>query len=432
MIRWIPRFLRWIIGLPVRVARWFIGSVGRHAQNVSTALVQIWANKGRSVLTTLGIIIAVTSIISVVSFVQGFGDYITGMVRGYGTQFMVVRPWYPRGFFGAGIGRVTLDMADVHAVRTECDKIHRMSPFVYTHNGEIAYGKEKADDIPVRGVTEQYQTIRNFFVDAGRFFGPVDVANGANVVVLGRTVLQRLQCDDSIVGQHVFLDNERFLVVGLLEKKGSLFGEDQDETVMIPYTTALNLYPERRDMVFFLAEAASEAEIPAASAQIARVLRRRHGLQPGQPDDFRIDRQDQALNDFEQVRDVARGILAGIVSISLLVGGIGIMNVMLVSVTERTREIGLRKSVGGRRRDIMLQFLTEAVVLCTLGGVIGLVFGYAITYVASLHPRMVEITVPLWAVALALGFSAGAGIIFGIVPAFKAAILHPIDALRHE
>ncbi len=331
-----------------------------------------------------------------------------------------------------GMGRVTLDMQDIDAVRKDCSKIHRMTPFIYTHNGEITFGREKADDIPVRGVTEQYQTIRNFFVDAGRFFGPVDVTNGANVTVLGRTVLERLQCDDSIVGEHILLDNERFLVVGLLEKKGSMFGEDQDETVMIPYTTALNLYPQRRDAVFFLAEAASEDDIDAAAAQITRVLRRRHGLQPGQPNDFRVDRQDQALRDFQQVRDVAGGILGGIVSISLLVGGIGIMNVMLVSVTERTREIGLRKSVGGRRRDIMLQFLTEAVVLCTLGGVVGLVLGYGITYVASLHPQMVEITVPLWSVALALTFSAGAGIVFGIIPAFKAAILHPIDALRHE
>ncbi len=416
----------------MRLVRWCFGSIGRQAQNVSTALVQIWANKGRSILTTLGIIIAVTSIITVISFVQGFGNYITGMVSGYGTKFMVVRPDYPRGFRGAGLGRVTLDMPDIDAVRTECSKIHRMTPFIYTHNGEVTFGREKADDIPVRGVTEHYQTIRNFFVDAGRFFGPIDVANGANVVVLGRTVLERLQCDDSIVGEHVYLDNERFLVVGLLEKKGSLFGEDQDETVMIPYTTALNLYPERRDAVFFLAEAANEDEIDAAAAQITRVLRRRHGLQPGQPNDFHIDRQDQAVRDFKQVRDVAGGILAGIVSISLLVGGIGIMNVMLVSVTERTREIGLRKSVGGRRRDIMLQFLTEAVVLCTLGGIVGLVLGYGITYVASLHPQMVEITVPLWSVGLALGFSAGAGIVFGIIPAFKAAILHPIDALRHE
>jgi putative ABC transport system permease protein len=162
------------------------------------------------------------------------------------------------------------------------------------------------------------------------------------------------------------------------------------------------------------------------------VLRQRHGLKIGEPDDFRIERQDQAIKEFENIRNIASGVLAGIVSISLLVGGIGIMNVMLVSVSERTREIGLRKSIGGRRRDIMLQFLTEAVVLCTLGGLAGVILGYIVTYVASLHPSMVPIQVPLWSVALALGFSAGAGVFFGIIPAFKAAILHPIEALRHE
>lgn len=423
---------RFVYSIPLRSWRWFTGTLARNAQNVGTAFVQIWANKGRSILTTLGIIIAVTSIITVVSFVQGFGQFITKMVRGYGTQFMVVRPYWPRGQHWLGTGRVTLDLDDIEAVRTECTKVHRITPFVYTHNGEISYGNEEADDIPVRGVTEHYQTIRNFFVDAGRFFGPVDVDNAGYVIVLGRSVLRQLECDDSIVGNHVYLDDVRFLVIGVLQAKGSMFGEDQDKTVMIPYTTAVNLYPHLRRSMPFLAEATSEAEIDDAAGQITRVLRRRHGLQPGQADDFVIERQDQMLREFDKVRNIASSILAGIVSISLLVGGIGIMNVMLVSVTERTREIGLRKSIGGRRRDILLQFLTEAVVLCTIGGVIGIVLGYAITHIASMHPEMVEVSVAWWSVVLALAFSAGAGVVFGIIPAFKAAVLNPIDALRHE
>jgi putative ABC transport system permease protein len=230
----------------------------------------------------------------------------------------------------------------------------------------------------------------------------------------------------------VHIDDARFLVIGLLETKGSFHGDDQDKTIMIPYTTALKLYPDLRTSTSFLAEAIDEEHVDSAYAQMTRVLRRRHGLQEGQPDDFRIQRQDQALREFEQVRNIASGILAGIVSISLLVGGIGIMNMMLVSVTERTHEIGLRKSVGGRRRDIMLQFLTEAIVLCTLGGVAGIALGFGISHVASLHPQMVQVTVPWWAVAIALLCSTGTGIVFGMIPAFKAAILSPIDALRHE
>jgi putative ABC transport system permease protein len=201
---------------------------------------------------------------------------------------------------------------------------------------------------------------------------------------------------------------------------------------MIPYTTAINLYPQLRRQVPFLAEAVTEDAIPQAAAQITTVLRRRHRLQPGQPDDFRLNRQDQALREFEKIRNIASGALAGIVAISLVVGGIGIMNMMLVSVTERTREIGLRKSIGARRRDILFQFLTEAVVLCSVGGMIGVAAGYAITSVAALHPNMVNVSVPMWSVVLALCFSAGTGVFFGLVPALKASLLHPIDALRHE
>jgi len=400
--------------------------------NVATALVLIWANKGRSMLTTLGIIIAVTSTIAVVSIVQGFGGYMTDMVRGYGTQYMVVGPTYQPVEERDGRGRITMTMRDVEAVRTECPHIRRITPFIYTHDAEITYGIEAAKDVPVRGVNEAYQTIRNFHADVGRFFGPVDVETASPVIVLGRTVVKNLQATEEIVGEHVQIDGRRFLVIGLLAAKGGMMGDDQDNTVMIPYTVALNMYTDLRDRVRFLAEAATEKEIPAAEAEMRRVLRRRHGLQPGRPDDFEIRRQDQALRQFDNVRNVATGVLGGIVSISLLVGGIGIMNVMLVSVTERTNEIGLRKSVGGRRRDIMLQFLTEAVVLCAVGGTVGVVAGYVVTILVGMHPAMIDFTVPLWVVALALVSSAGAGVAFGMIPAFKAAILHPIEALRHE
>jgi putative ABC transport system permease protein len=424
--------IRQLLGIPGRVWTALVGGLARSGQNVITALVQIWANKGRSILTTLGIIIAVTSTITVVAFVKGFGDSMTKMVRGYGTKFMVVRPYWPGQEHRLGMGPVTLDLRDIEAVRTESPHIQRITPFVYTQQSEIVYGLEKATEVPTRGVTEQYQVIRNYYVDAGRFFGPMEVETAAPVIVVGRTVLKQLGCDESIIGQHVYVNGHRFLVTGVLESKGSMFGEDQDKTVMIPYTAALNLYPERRRAMPFLSEATSEEDLDQAEGEVRRVLRRRHGLQPGQPDNFEIDRQDQMVREFEKIRNIASASLAGIVSISLLVGGIGIMNVMLVSVTERTREIGLRKSIGGRRRDILLQFLTEAVVLCTIGGLIGVVLGYILTFIASLHPQMVTVDIPVWSVALALGFSAGAGVVFGIIPACKAAILHPIEALRHE
>jgi putative ABC transport system permease protein len=417
---------------PLRLPRTLWRSASRTAQNVITALVQIWANKGRSILTTLGIIIAVASTIVVVSFVQGFGNYITKMVQGYGTQFMVVYPMFPPNAWRLGLPPARMDLADVEAVRTQCPHVRRVTPFLFRDSVEVTFGLERMTEVPTRGTSEIYQAIRNYYVDVGRFFGPVEVENHANVVVLGRTILKHLQADEQIIGQHVQVNGHRFKVVGILEAKGSMFGEDQDKTIIIPYTSMINMFPQDRRSVRFLLEASSEADLDAAQQETTRVLRDRHHLQPGQPDDFGMNRQDQFVREFKRVRDIASGSLAGIVSISLLVGGIGIMNVMLVSVTERTREIGLRKSIGARRRDVMMQFLTEAVVLCTLGGLAGVILGYSISFLAGLHPQMVQISVPWWSVALALGFSAAAGVVFGIIPACKAAILHPIDALRHE
>ena len=406
-------------------------SAERHWQNLITAFAQIWANKARAVLTTLGIIIGVTSTITVVSMVQGFGNYMTDMLRNFGTNMMFVFPYDPNEEHGMMLGRVLLDERDVREVASRCDKVRRISPLVFSET-TVEYGRQKATAINMRGATEEFQTIRRFFVDKGRFFSPMEVDSGQYVCVLGRDILQQLQCDESIVGQHVYLNGQRFRVLGLLEAKGAMMGERQDEFAVIPFTTALKLNPLAKYFMPFIVEAYGEQENEDCALQITRVLREFHKLQPGQPNDFRILRQDEFLRDFEKVKMIATSVLAGIVGISLIVGGIGVMNIMLVSVTERTREIGLRKSVGGRRRDILTQFLTEAVVLATVGGAIGIALGYAICYIASLHPAMVPVPVPWWAVVLAIGFSAGVGIIFGIIPAFKAAILHPIDALRHE
>jgi putative ABC transport system permease protein len=401
-------------------------------QNILTAFVQIWANKARSVLTTLGIIIAVTSTITVISFVQGFGDYVTNMLRGFGTNIMFVVPWVPSGEMGRALaGRALMDINDVRAVSAECDKVRRISPMLFM-GGVVEYGRNKAEDVEIQGATEQFQTIRNFFVDLGRFFGPIDVDTGSYVCVVGREVLKKLEVDERIVGDYVFINGIRFQVLGVLEAKGQFMDENQDNTILVPFSAVLKMFPFLARWMPFIVEATDEKSVEETTFQITRVLRARHGLQPGVPNDFRIFTQDEMLRDFERVKMTATGVLSGIVGISLLVGGIGIMNVMLVSVTERTREIGLRKSVGARRRDILFQFLTEAVVLSTIGGGIGIALGYMIGFVASMHPSMVQIKVPLWSVVLALGFSAGVGVFFGIIPAFKAAILHPIDALRHE
>jgi putative ABC transport system permease protein len=423
--------LTWPIRAPVWVARLLYYAAATTFSNSVTALVQIWNNKARSLLTVLGIIIAVTSTISVVSAVQGFGDYVTDFLRGIGTNSMWVYPRFQHGLSPEKRRRVTLTVADAQAVAEECAHLGRLTPLTIA-SSPVEYGREVAESIDIIGVGHDFQAIRNFYVDVGRFFSSIDIEHAQPVCCLGRDLLELLQCDESIVGEHMLVDGQRFRVIGLIEEKGSFFGESQDKVVLIPYTTGLKMYPSRKDTIIILTEASGEKVVPEATAEITRVLRSRHNLAPGAPDDFVIETQDQYLSFMRNVKMYATSALGGIVGISLLVGGIGIMNVMLVSVTERTREIGLRKSVGARRRDILLQFLTEAVVLSTVGGAIGIGLGYALGHVASLHPQMVKVSVPLWAVALALSFSAGVGILFGIVPAFKAAILHPIDALRHE
>jgi putative ABC transport system permease protein len=306
-----------------------------------------------------------------------------------------------------------------------------VSPLIPRQGIKLRVGRDEIT-ANIEGVAPSYHTVRNFPVDVGRPFATVDVERSQQVCVVGREILRKLDLDEGMVGSSLLLDGRRFRVIGVLASKGSFFGQSLDDVVLIPYTTALKMYPVFRRNMVIAAQANTAEVVPEAKAQIANLLRRRHGLEAYQPDDFIVQTQGEILAAFNNVGNIAVSVLAGIVGISLLVGGIGIMNVMLVSVTERTREIGLRKAVGARRRDILMQFLTEAMTLSLIGGGLGIALGYSLSSLASLHPQMVDVVVPLWAVFLGFGISAGTGIVFGIVPALKAALLNPIDALRHE
>jgi putative ABC transport system permease protein len=401
------------------------------AANVQSALEQLWAHRLRSMLTVLGIVIAVTSTITVVGVIQGFTRYVAEFLQGLGTNAMWVWPERPAGEAGKRLGRIELDERDIAAIEQGCPALRRVSALVRPPNLMLQYGRDELS-VPVEGASAEYHAIRNFHVDLGRTFSVVDIEQGHHVCILGRELLRKLNLDEGIVGQSVLLAGRRFRVIGLLQEKGSFLGNSQDNIVLIPYTMALKLYPAFRRSLAVTAQAVSETAVPEARAQIVNLLRRRHRLDAHQPNDFNIMTQDEILDAFNNLSLVATAVLAGIVGISLLVGGIGIMNVMLVSVTERTREIGLRKAVGARRRDILLQFLTEAVCLSALGGLMGIGLGYGLCALASLHPKMVDVIVPWWAVALGSGISATTGVVFGLVPAVKAALLNPIDALRHE
>ncbi len=399
--------------------------------NIWNAFEQLWAHRFRSLLTVLGIVIAVTSTITVVGVVQGFTRYVSEFLQGLGTNAMWVWPERPGGEAGKRLGRITLDERDVAAIEDGCPALRRISPLVKPPDVLIQYGRDELR-VPIEGASAPYHAIRNFRVDFGRSFSIVDVEERHHVCILGREVLRKLNLDEGVVGRTILLAGRRFDVIGVLEEKGSFFGNSQDNLVLIPYTMALKMYPALLRKIAMTAQATSEEAVPEARAQIVNLLRRRHRLDAYQPNDFNIVTQDEILAAFNRLSLVATAVLAGIVGVSLLVGGIGIMNVMLVSVTERTREIGLRKAVGARRRDILLQFLIEAVFLSLLGGMLGIGLGYALSAVASLHPQMVNVVIPWWAVALGFGISTCTGVVFGLVPAIKAALLNPIDALRHE
>jgi putative ABC transport system permease protein len=399
--------------------------------NVRTALEQLAANQLRSMLTVLGIVIASASTITVVSVVQGFTGWVADFLRGIGTNAMWVWPNRPPGAAGRTLGRIELTEEDVRAIERGCPALRAVSPLVRHPDAKVGHGREEATTI-LDGVSVEYHAIRNFPVSVGRPFALADVERGHHVCVLGREVIRKLAADDDIVGDWVLIQGQRFRVVGILEEKGSFLGANQDDVVLVPYSNALKMFPAVRRKLAMAAQATSEEAVLEAKAQIINILRRRHRLTANQPNDFNVFTQDEMLKAFDSLSLVATAVLSGIVGISLLVGGIGIMNVMLVSVTERTREIGLRKAVGARRRDILLQFLTEAVVLSLAGGGLGIALGYGLSALASLHPQMVSVVVPWWAVALGFGISAGTGIVFGLVPAMKAALLNPIDALRHE
>jgi putative ABC transport system permease protein len=399
--------------------------------NVRNALEQLWSHKLRSMLTVLGIIIAVASTITVVGVIQGFTAYVASFLQGLGTNAMWIWPERPPGEAGKRLGRIELDVRDMDAVARGCPALRRVSALIRRNNVTIHFDREEVTT-QLEGVSAEYHAIRNFPVEVGRPFAVEDVERAHHVCVLGRDVLNKLGGDDGIVGQTLLIDKQRFRVIGILAEKGSLLGNNQDNLVLIPFPMALKMYPTTIHKIALSAQATGELAVPEARAQITNLLRRRHGLSPAQPNDFQIRTQDEILEAFNNMSLVATAVLSGIVGISLLVGGIGIMNVMLVSVTERTREIGLRKAVGARRRDILLQFLTEAVSLSVVGGGLGIALGYGTCALASLHPRMVDVVVPAWAVALGFGISASTGVVFGLVPAAKAALLNPIDALRHE
>jgi putative ABC transport system permease protein len=412
-------------------------------ESVRLAFRALAANKLRAALTMLGIIIGVGAVITLMSAGEGVTVYIEEQFQGMGANLLFVIPGSAEesmsGPPGMIAGGAELTNGDVNALSdpVRAPDIGALSPETL-RTTVVATGKR--DTIPqVLGVTPVFFSVRNWPPEVGRGIDEGDMVARSRVALLGRTVVEELFPDNPYpLEQTVKINGIPFRVIGVLTEKGGSQMGDEDNTVVIPLTTAqTRLFPSRSrsgeyKVSFIIVEAVAEDRIDAASEQIAVILREQHDIDFSDEDDFSIISQADILNVFGQITGVLTTFLGAIAGISLLVGGIGIMNIMLVSVTERTREIGLRKAVGARRRDILWQFLLEAVTLSLVGGIVGIGLGaLGAQIITALIDDFRSVVTPQ-AVVLATTFSAAVGLFFGIYPARRASLLNPIDALRYE
>ncbi|MBE2197558.1 MAG: ABC transporter permease [Anaerolinea sp.] len=410
-------------------------------ENFRIALGGLVANKLRSLLTMLGIIIGVAAVITLVSVGRGVEGVVTAEFQGLGNNLLFIFPGQlnPDRQTARRAGGLGLTMNDVAALS---------DPLLAPELGKVVpeYGRSALvtrsgheTRTTITGTTVDYPEVRNFFPVAGNFFNEQDIAAGARVAVIGQTVYEKLFPDGDLpIGESIRINNVNFRIIGLLQEKGGSGFNDQDNLILVPISTAqTRLFPARRPdgklrVDFIYAQLLDEKRQDTAIGQIELVLREQHNIAFDQQDDFTVLSQDELVSAFAQVTNVLTVFLGVIAGISLLVGGIGIMNIMLVSVTERTREIGLRKAVGARRRDIMWQFLVEAMVLALIGGVVGLLIGIVGTFIVSNLSASLQPVVDWTAVIGAISVSAIIGLAFGVYPAARAAQLNPIDALRYE
>ena len=400
---------------------------------LKVAITAIMSNKWRTFLSTLGIIIGVAAVITMMAIGQGSKDSIRADLQKWGTNLLTVRPG---GEMRGGVrldpsAMQTLKQADYEAIRDGASLITHISPEV-TSSGQVIYGAKNTNST-IYGESPDYMIIKLWDIESGQCFNEEDVRKNAKVCVVGKTVVQELFGDKNAncIGKVIRFRSIPFRIIGVLKGKGyNNWGMDQDNIIIAPYTTVMKRLAAQTHFNTFNLSVMTEDLSDDAIEQVSKILRINHKIKEGDEDDFNIRSQQEMMETMSSTMGTLQTVLVVAAAFSLLVAGIGIINIMLVSVTERTREIGLRMSVGARGRDISRQFLIESVMISLSGGLLGVGLGYLFTWIAI--SIGFPATVPLWSVLVSFGVCACIGLVFGIIPARKAARLDPIEALRYE
>ena len=415
-------------------------------EELGIAIDSLLANRLRASLTTLGIVIGIVTVVLMITLIQGLQRAFMREVAGIGSHTLYVQklPWMMQGDFFKYRNRPNLTLREAEAL-AQVPGVAAVVPHVITARA-VTYGDRKARRVVIVGTTQDHPRIAEIEPELGRFLSETDVRHRRLHCVVGSEVASRLFPDRSAIGERVMIGGYPFRVVGVLAERGSTFGESMDNQIFVPIGAVFRCFGRHRSIDIGVrvmnaddvttaggstVAAAMVPELDVVRDEVVGTMRRARGLRAGQDDNFAVNEQAAITNMFHRV---TAGVFAGgigISAISLLVGGIGIMNIMMVSVVERTREIGVRKAIGARKRAILRQFLTEAVILCALGGVVGVAVA-AGAAAAIAHFTPLPMSMPLWVIAFALGFASLVGLTFGFLPAFRAARVSPIEALRYE
>jgi putative ABC transport system permease protein len=403
--------------------------------NMMLALDTIRAHKLRSMLTMLGVIIGTGTIIGVGSILTGFDGAVTNVFKSFGPNAIIVSrepAFRTTDLTPEQRARKQLTYENVAMVRDECSTCARVSAMLWPNHGPIVtkYKGNAVYQTRLQGVEESYSQTGQIDMNHGRFFTEFEDRHRAPVAVIGSDIEKGLFGEENAIGKLINVDGQQFEVIGTMHRPTASFFDSSDNRVFLPFFSMQKMYPNAKELA--MSVTANDGMLPRAIDEIRTILRIRRHLPPNKPDNFSISTADQMVDQFRQITSMTFLVMIVLSSIGLLVGGIGVMNIMLVSVTERTREIGVRKAIGARRIDIIFQFLLEASALTGLGGVAGLVLGWFIATVSKLVFRSLPITVPAWAAIAGLVVSIGVGLFFGIWPASKAAKLDPVQALRYE